>query len=249
MSAAATTSALSPAPPFAPGPGAAVALPIDPTAIRPGQRFVLYGVDWRTYMAISDAAGNRRLHIAYDQGVMELMPISMPHGRFTALLSRMIVTLSEEMGRPIMGCGTFTLNREDLAKGIEPDEVFYLENAARINPAEAIDLRRDPPPDLAVEVDITSSSVNRLGIYEAIGVAEVWRFDETKVECRRRQADGKYHVVEVSGHFPGLRTNDLLPFVEKSNVIRDDNAFFREFRTWVREQLAQNWAAPGSSPS
>src|SRR5437870_8588224 len=99
------------------------------------------------------------------------------HERCKRKVGRVIETLAEETNRPIVSGGSTTFRREDLERGLEPDDCFYLANVAAILGKEEIDLRFDPPPDLALEIEISRSSLDRMSIYAALGVPELWRFN------------------------------------------------------------------------
>ena len=105
-----------------------------------------------------------------------------------------------------------------------------------------IDLRRDPPPDLALEIDVTHSSLDRLAIYAALGVPEVWRLENLHLVCYLL-AGGMYATSAVSQAFPGLPVADLVPFLHLPEQM-DDNAIVRQFRAWVRQQFPDSGTAP-----
>jgi Uma2 family endonuclease len=152
--------------------------PLDELASSPGeQRFLLRNIDWHTYRTISEALRGRHLRFTYDRGNLEFRTVSGSRGNYARLLGRLVFVLVEEFGLPISSCGDMTCDREDLERGVEPDDSFYLTNEPLVRGKEEIDLTSDPPPDLSVEIDISRSSRNRLGIYEAIRVPEVWQFD------------------------------------------------------------------------
>jgi Uma2 family endonuclease len=204
-----------------------------------GQRFVLRDVDWATYRRISDALTGRHLHFAYDRGTLEFMTSSPIHARFSRLIARLITVLTEELGLPMSSCGDMTCDREDLERGIEPDECFYLNNEPLIRGKEKLDFTADPPPDLAVEIDISRSSHRRLGIYAALGVPEVWRFDGETLKIFQRGEAGQYAMAERSRHFPIVSAADLVRFLQRWSQV-DENSLLRSFREWVREQITRN---------
>lgn len=127
-----------------------------------------------------------------------------------------------------------TLNREDLERGVEPDSGFYIQNASRIR-GRKLDLANDPPPDLVVEVDITSPSTRRLNIYRQLQVPEVWRCTAQAVEIKRLQ-DGEYVNCEYSLAFPMVRSAILQQFLERGKDTDDDNEVIRALRNWIRQQ-------------
>src|SRR5947209_9699956 len=96
-----------------------VAPPTARQTFEPIQRFVFRGVDWQHYRAIMDAVGERRLRAAYDGWSLEIMTTSRIHHKFSRLIGRLIITLTEELGLPIDSAGSTTLGREDLERGIE----------------------------------------------------------------------------------------------------------------------------------
>jgi Uma2 family endonuclease len=214
-----------------------VSLPPQQSAPVPdGQRFLLRGVDWPAYRKISEALAGRHVRLTYDRGNLEFMTISSRHGRYSHLIARLVSVMTEELGIPVCGCGDMTCDREDLERGLEPDEGFYIENEPLIRAKEAIDLAVDPPPDLAVEVDLSRSPRSRLSIYAAIGVPEVWRFDGETLRIHQRGADGQYTVADRSPHFPFVSGPDLVRFLQQGTQL-DENTLVRSFREWVREQI------------
>src|SRR5438552_8218734 len=137
------------------------------------ERFLLRAVDWQAYRKISEALSGHHVRLTYDRGNLEFMTISYAHGNLGRLLGRLIVVLTEELALPIRSCGDMTCDREDLERGAEPDESFYIQNLARIQDKEVIDLAVDPPPDLGVEIDLSRSSRTRMAVYAAIRVPEL----------------------------------------------------------------------------
>jgi Uma2 family endonuclease len=218
---------------------ATVTVPEETAHSAGGQRFVLRSVEWSEYRKISEAFNERHLRITYDRGTLELMTISSAHGRFGRLLARLIGALTEELALSLCSCGDMTCDREDLDRALEPDECFYIANEPLVRDKEKIDLATDPPPDLAVEIEITRSSRNRLGIYAALGVPEVWRFDGERLTMHQRLANGQYAVIERSPQFPFLSATELCKFLQLYTQM-EENALVRSFRGWVREQIGKS---------
>ena len=127
-----------------------------------------------------------------------------------------------------------TCDRDSLERGIEPDECFYIENEAKVRGKDNLDMSVDPPPDLAVEIDISRDSRRRLSIYAALGVPEVWCFDGTALTVYVRQTNGEYEAVAVSPHFPSIPLAEIEATLKRRHEM-DDNALMRLFRTRVRE--------------
>jgi Uma2 family endonuclease len=169
---------------------------------------------------------------------LQIVSPSPLHEGVNAALGQMIIILVDEFGMPSYDLGSTTFRRPDLKKGLEPDNCYYFANAHRIRGKAEIDLRVDPPPDLAVETDVTSSSVRRLRIYAAFGVPEVWRFDHKADEVLflRLNPVGQYDRQPASGQFPGLQSVDATRFALEGLRV-EQTAWRRVFRAWVRETL------------
>ncbi|MHC5742667.1 MAG: Uma2 family endonuclease, partial [Nostoc sp.] len=108
----------------------------------------------------------------------------------------------------------------------------YIQNHAQMIGKERIDLRVDPPPDLAIEVDVTSKT--QLDAYEALRVPELWRYENGKLQINILQG-GKYIESEISSTFPNLPIVEEIPrFVEQSRTL-GRSPTLRAFRQWVKK--------------
>jgi Uma2 family endonuclease len=125
---------------------------------------------------------------------------------------------------------------------LEPDNCYWIAHEPRVRGKRKIDLQMDPPPDLAVEIDIARSSLDRLGIYAALGVPEIWRFDGRTLTFHLLGPDGRYEARTYSRAFPQLTTAVVARFVALEGKM-DQNAIIRKLRLWVRQHLA----TPGSA--
>lgn len=144
------------------------------------------------------------------------------------------------MNLPCQSARSTTYNREDLDKGIEADDCYYLEHEPLVRDKDEIDLEVDPPPDLAVEVQVSRSALDRMGIYAAMKVPEVWRFDGDRIHVHVLGPDGLYTIVERCPHFPFLPMHELEAFLRRRNDM-DETQLVKQFRQWVREQIAKGW--------
>lgn len=221
--------------------GNPVAPPMSPRADKPAvprgeQRILLHDIDWATYKRISEALVERHFRLSYDGWNLELMTKSSSHCWLSRLLGYFVLALTEELDVPRVSCGGMTCERDDLERALEPDECFYLVNAARVSGKHPINLHSDPPPDLAIEIDLTTDSRRRFGIYAKIGVPEIWRYDGTTATIHQRQADGQYLAVERSRFFAFLTPADLTRFLGQREQV-DETALLRSFREWVRSQI------------
>jgi len=212
----------------------AIQQPEKRVASRQGEsRVVLSNVSWATFEALladTDDRGGTRF--AYDQGVLEIMSPSPEHEWITRLIGRMIEAMTEELGIPIRSARSTTLKSQLKRRGIEADECYYVANEERVRGRRVLDLKTDPPPDLAVEVDITVSSVNKLEIYGALGVPEVWLCDGAEIAVYQLQADGGYSRQPRSPSFPFLPMDHVERFLEESSA-SDETTWIRRFRSWV----------------
>jgi Uma2 family endonuclease len=199
------------------------------------ERLTLYDMSWESYEALLNLLGDRPIRTTYSQGVVELMILSYQHERYKKLLARFVETLTEELDMPMAGGGSTTFKRRDLERGLEPDECFYIAHEPDVRGKQSIDLAQDPPPDLAIEIDIASSSLNRMAIYVALGIPEVWRFDGTTLAFFVLQA-GDYQQGAASITFPQVQPADLMSFMAMAETT-DDTTVIRAFRRWVRQRI------------
>jgi len=142
--------------------------------------------------------------------------------------------LTEELHLPIKRGGATTLQSRRKCRGIEADECFWIANAHHMAGRRRLDLRTDPPPDLAIEIDLTSSSLDRMTIYAALRVPEVWRLQGDTLSFDLLGLDGKYGSVAHSRTFPQVTPADLSSFLLEGRKAGDENIVIRQFREWIR---------------
>jgi Uma2 family endonuclease len=212
-----------------------------------GTRIALRGVSFATYRALRselDQAGDRT-RLTFDRGTLEIMVLSYEHEQGGYLLGRLIEAVAAGLRIPIAGAKSTTFSREDIDRGIEADESYYVTNEPRIRFHKAIDLSVDPPPDLAIEVDVSRSSVNKAIVYAALGVAEFWRFDDGRLHMLRLDAEGQYQPTEASVNFPVLTRADVEGWVRRRESM-DQTSWFLALLDWARDELAaRRDAQPG----
>jgi Uma2 family endonuclease len=195
------------------------------------QRVFLGDVRWKTFEALVREAADPRGRFAYDRGLLEIMSPSSEHEHLGNLIGRFLEVLTEELRIPIRSLKSTTLKRRDRKRGIEADETYYIGHDPLMGKRRRLDLRRDPPPDLAIEVDISRSSLVRMSIHAAIGIAEVWRWHGDCLEVWQLR-DGEYHEVERSAILPMLPLSGLRRFLSLRDE-RNETDLVREFRQWV----------------
>lgn len=197
---------------------------------------VLHDIDWGTYTRLLRAFERRRgFRLTYDRGILEIMSPLWEHERPAYVLGRFIDVLTEELKLPCEPGRSVTLRRRRKNRGLEPDNCYWIANAARLAGKTRLDLRVDPPPDLAIEVDITRSSLDRMSIYGALGVPEVWRLTSTALTFQILES-GAYQVRSHSLAFPRLASADLIGFFSRLGQM-DSTSLVAEFREWVRHVL------------
>jgi Uma2 family endonuclease len=205
-----------------------------------GRRLLLGAIDWRTYSRLLRVFAERTsIRLSYDHGRLEIMSPLPEHESDADMLGRMVVVLTEELSLPIKAGRSSTFRKRRKQRGLEPDNSYWITNEPRVRGKRKIDLKVDPPPDLGIEVDCTSSSLNRMDIYAALAVPEVWRLDSGVLTFHVLRDDGTY-VVTDSKVFPGLKAADLPPFLALRDRM-DENAVIREFRSWVRDRISHEW--------
>jgi Uma2 family endonuclease len=218
--------------------------PPKPRRPKPGRRVLIPCVEWDMYEGLLKVFERKRnLRLAYDNGDLEIMVPSFEHDGDAAVLGTLLATLAEELGLPLCLGGSTTLKRKRMLKGIEPDRCFWVTNAPKLAGVRKLDLKVHPPPDLAIEVDVTRSSLDRFRIYAALGVGELWRLDGDDLRFHVR-AGKKYTEVPTSPTFAGITPADLMTFVRQARGAGDQTVTTKAFRAWVRQRVAAAASPP-----
>ena len=215
-----------------------------PVAAEGERRYVVHGIDWAAYETLLEVFPRRSVRMTYDRGTLEFMSPLYIHERYDNLLAFMIEAVTEELDIPRVSAGSTTFRSKDLDRGLEPDKCFYLANAHRLRKTDRIDLDVDPPPDLAIEVEIIKSALDRMEIYAALGVPEVWRYDGEMLQPWRLRADDTYEPTPSSVAFPFLPLSELVRFLIEHDAT-NDTRWRRGFRAWVREVVLPAYEARG----
>lgn len=206
----------------------------------PEGHVLLSGISWTTYLALlKDLAEFPGVRVAYDRGVLEIMSPSQLHEVLKTLLARMLEILTLELNIDCQCAGSTTWKREDVERGIEPDECYYIASEARVRGKDQVDLLVDPPPDLAIEVDLEKPMMEKLGIYAGLGIPEVWKCDGERLSVFLLQGDGSYLESGTSASFPFFEVDALARFLARRHDA-SQTALMREFRDWVRSDLGKH---------
>nr|WP_228024598.1 Uma2 family endonuclease [cf. Phormidesmis sp. LEGE 11477] len=206
------------------------------------QTVCLPNIGWQTYKTmLRDMGDDRSTRIAYNQGIVTIKMPSKLHEIINRLLARIVTTLTEELDLEVISIGSTTLDRSDLQKSAEPDTGLYIQNADQIEGLNP-DIPPNLPPDLVIEVDITSPSTQRMIIYQALGVPEVWRYTKRNgVVIYHLQAGGQtdgqtsgYYIESArSKAIPQLSADRLNQFLTQRQT-QSENKTIRDVRQWIQ---------------
>jgi Uma2 family endonuclease len=206
-------------------------------------RLLVRNIRWETYESLVEDLGDQHVHLTYDRGDLELMSPSEPHEEFKRMIGRLIETATEELDIPIRSRGSMTFRKQMEQKGLEPDECYWIRNQPRVQGKRKVDLAIDPPPDLAVEIEITHGLLDRLSIYAALGVPEIWHHDGEVLSILLLQEDGTYANSDRSLNLPFLLPGDVDRFLKQLDTT-DETSWIRSFRAWVRDEVAPRRRGP-----
>jgi Uma2 family endonuclease len=203
--------------------------------VPPGHKVVLENITWQRFETILEELGEHRsARIAYDNELLEIMTPLPKHETDKVVIGDFIKAILEELDIEFYPLGSTTFKKEIMGQGIEPDDCFYIQNEDKVRGKERIDLTIDPPPDLALEIDVTSRTYPQ--IYAALGVPELWRFEKGELEINVLQ-EQTYIEVEFSPTFPDLPLKEVIPQYLKQVKLIGRNKAMKAFRAWVREQI------------
>lgn len=204
------------------------------TIVQLEQKVQLSDISWQTYETLLEELRHRRLRLTYNRGNLEIMVPSPEHEFYKEVMGRFVETLAEELEIRIYPLGSTTFKRPELL-GAEPDKCFYIRNLSAVKGKKRLNLNQDPPPDLVVEIDITSISEIRFPVYADMGVPEIWRYDGNSFTVYQLQAQ-EYIPCEQSLAFPNLPITEIFQFLQQA-MSMDYLELVASFRRWVRNQI------------
>jgi len=197
-------------------------------------RVVLYNISWQQFEnLLIDLGQTRAARIAYDNGTFEIMTPLPEHEYYKEAIGISIQDIAEELDINYESYGSTTWKREVRLAGIEPDNCFYFQNEAKIRGRLEFNLNQDPPPDLALEIDMTHKSLNRFPIYARLGIPEIWCYDSGELKIYQLQQE-TYGEVETSSVFPMLRVQEIPTIIEQYRL-DGKLAVRRAIRNWARQ--------------
>jgi len=186
----------------------------------PEQRILLNNISWELYESLLTAhLASSVPRFTYDRGCLEIMSPSDEHEQLTRAFDQLVNIVAEEINVNAKGYGSTTFRRRDLKRGFEPDACFYSQNLHRVlGKKTKIDLRTDPPPDLVIEIDVTSSSLNKAAIMAEFGVPELWRHRRNVCHILGLESTGYVERPE-SSMLPGLTAELISVLIEESRTL------------------------------
>jgi Uma2 family endonuclease len=197
------------------------------------ERTLLQGISWNLYENLLKEIGdNGKARLSYYRGDLEFMTPLPSHENYNRQIERAIIVLAEELDLDYNLFGSMTIKRPDLETGKEPDSCYYIANESAVRGKTKLDFTQDPPPDLAVEIDITSSSLNQLTLYATLGVGEVWRYNGITLIFYQLQS-GQYVIVDRSPTFPILSPDRVLEFLADCQADGINQAV-KNLRKWIQ---------------
>lgn len=202
--------------------------------VQPGQRVLLKNISWNEFEQILDELGSRASRLAYYKGILEIMVPRAEHEDGKILISNLVEILLEELNIEFRNLGSTTFKRKDMGSGVEPDACFYIQHEALIRGKSKIDANVDPPPDLAIEIDITNASEIKKSSYEALGVPELWIYDGRSLQIYILQ-NQQYVATNQSQIFPNLPIVEVIPQYVAQSKLQGRNTAIKAFRAWVQQ--------------
>jgi Uma2 family endonuclease len=202
------------------------------------QRILLHHISWQTFKNILMESGtDRRTRFAYFQGTLEIISPLYRHENINRFIDDLIRTMTDELDIGMSKGGSTTLTRDDVEAGAEPDSCYYIQSEPLVRGRETIDLNAgDPPPDLVIEIDISTNSLDKRVLYAGLAVKEFWRFTGATMQFFVLQPSGAYQSVDQSPTFPWFPAGKLAELLENRLTLGETQTL-RQFRAWVQQQL------------
>jgi Uma2 family endonuclease len=211
---------------------------IKPTRQDDGDQCVAFpGIGWKGYVTLLRLRGERSMpKMVYLDGTVWLMSPSFPHERLKSRLGQFVMEVLVALDIPCIVAGSTTLRRRAKEGGVEGDQTYYLANEERIRGKDKIDLRIDPPPDLAIEAVYSHDADDAVEVYRRFRVPEVWIFNEAELVILVRQANRKYSASTTSAAFPFITAAEIYDWVSRPQTVADTQ-WTRDLRRWIRRSL------------
>ncbi|MDZ4848685.1 MAG: Uma2 family endonuclease [Pirellulaceae bacterium] len=199
-----------------------------PIIVSAENRTLLDNIRWETFVELSEQRRGSIPRMTYDRGLLELMSPLRQHEQIGSLIGRLVETYSEVRDIEIKTVASTTFKRKDLQSAFEADESYYIAHAEQIRSKPEIDLAIDPPPDLVIEVEITSSALRKLELFAAMGIPEVWRHDGERLQMYRL-VDAAYEPIATSDGLPSLSIA-MIESILAERFEKGETSLMKQFR-------------------
>ena len=204
--------------------------------VSPGDSVVLHGVSWKMYRRLRKMSENRHIRMTYDRGELELMSPSPLHEKISTLLGNLINIWTIDRRIPIASCRTMTIRRAEIKRGFEPDNCYYVQHEPQMWDKNRINFKVDPPPDLAIEVEVSRKLLKKAGIYASFGVPELWFWSGSTLKVLELSPEGEYIPRETSICFPTFPIAKAEDIVRQLGTVHETDLIL-SFRDWVRDNV------------
>ncbi len=215
-----------------------VLTPIHKIRLNIGSSITIPNLSWLEFENILEELGEKRnLRLAYSYKCLEIMSPSPEHERIKILISDLVKIILRVQGKSWEALGSTTLKNKMMQAGIEPDECFYIENYQAVIGKDRLDLEQDPPPDLAIESDVTS--VTETTAYQSLGIPELWVYSKGKLIIYVLQ-EKEYQESSFSPNFPNLTILEAIPkVIERAKIVGSSKAL-GEFENNLKNNKLSN---------
>jgi len=210
-------------------------LALEQIIVNPGQQLLLKELNWQKFETIlSELGESRASRLSYSNGILEIMVPLPEHEKDKEIISYMVQFLLEVLNIDFEPLGSTTFKNERMNQAVEPDACFYIKNYQAVIGKNRLNLESDPPPDLVLEIDITSRTY--LDNYRQLGVPELWRYTQSPLQINLLQ-EGEYIESLSSPNFPQIPIIELInQFVKQSQQLGRSEAI-RNFKNWLTENI------------
>lgn len=203
-------------------------------------RIILHHVSWQTFKnLLADVGEDRRTRFAYCRGTLEIMSPLYRHENINRFIDDLLRIMTDELDIGMSKGGSTTLTRDDVEAGAEPDSCYYIQSEPLVRGQEVINLNAgDPPPDLAIEIDISTNFLDKRTLYAGLGIQEFWRFTGETLQFWVLQSSGAtYDAADCSPTFPWFLPGKLAELLDERLTLGETQTL-RQFRAWVRQQIS-----------
>lgn len=188
---------------------------------------------WEEYEELLHVLGDSKgRRVSYNNGTLQIRSPSQKHEKCARLIEQLVGMLSLRLRIRVLSYGSSTIKRRSKQKGVEPDACFYVQNATLVGTKEEIDFNVDPPPDVAVEIDLHHESLSKFPIYSALGVPEIWRYHGGSLTIFLLH-DDQYVTSEASLALPLLTSAVLTEFLARGPK-QDQYDILLAFEDWLK---------------